>query len=141
MPFSRHWFLESKKFVSRSVSGKLLLTQLVLSFNTFCWNLKIRGLALKAYAAFLIFQFWEELWSFKVKETMLFLEQKSKLQNQKSKMPHTLFERRSLCFSSCKSCKFKIKLDEWELAKEKKRIFFLFYRKKNFVLFISYHNV
>ena len=48
------WF---KRFVTRSVFVELQLTQIVLNFKTSHYNLKIRGVAAKLYATFLLFPF------------------------------------------------------------------------------------
>ena len=44
--------------------------------------------------------------------------------NQKWEIPYTVLERRTLCFSSCKNCKIKVKL-WWVRAREGKKILFL----------------
>ena len=63
------------------------------------------------------------LWRFKVKESMHFVEQKQTLvkmrRNRKCKIPHTVLERRTLCFSSYKNRKLKVKL-WWVGAREKR---------------------
>ena len=47
-------------------------------------------------------------------------------QNGKRKLPHTVLERRAMCFSSYKNRKLKVKVcDELELVEEKKRAFFV----------------
>ena len=73
--------------------------------------------------AFLLFLFWRELWCFKVKESMLFVEQKSLTNtrgNQKWKIPHTVLERWTMCFSLNKNCELKIKL-WWVGARDRKK--------------------
>ena len=50
-----------------------------LSFKTSCCNLKIRSLGLNLRVTFFLFSFWKDLWSFKIKESMHFVEQKHKL--------------------------------------------------------------
>ena len=67
-----------KKFVFRSDFGKLQLTQIPLNFQTSCCNLKIRDLESKLCVAFLLLLFSKKLWRFKVKEFVLFVEQKYK---------------------------------------------------------------
>ena len=69
------YFSKFKKFVSKSVFGELQLTQISLNFKTFCCNLEIRGLGAKLCVTFLLFSFWTELWRFKVKESLHFVEQ------------------------------------------------------------------
>ena len=44
-----------------------------LDFKT-CCNLKVRSLGAKVCVAFVLFSFWKELWRFKVKESMCFVE-------------------------------------------------------------------
>ena len=48
------------------------------------------------------------------------LNNKNKKKNQKRKIPHTSFERRTLCFSSFKNGKVKIKLCSVGACKRKK---------------------
>ena len=58
--------------------------------------------------------------------------------NRKWKIPHTGLERRTMCFSSYKNRKLKVKL-WWVWARErKKRAFFV---KGNFLRFVFYLNV
>ena len=60
---------------------------------------------------------------FKVKESMHFVEQKYKPKNKtESKMenPYTVLERRTLCFSSYRNCKLKVKV-WWVGARERKK--------------------
>ena len=65
--------------ISWSVFDKLLVTQILLNLETFCWSLKITGLGAKVCATFLLFLFWKDLWRFEIKKPMLFVDQKSKL--------------------------------------------------------------
>ena len=48
-------------------------------------NLKIRGLVAKLCLAFLLFLFWKELWSFNVKESMLFVNKNIKFNKNETK--------------------------------------------------------
>ena len=66
-----------KKFVSRPVFGELQLTQ-ILNLKTCCCNLKIRGHGVKLCVFSIIFIF-KRIMKFKVKQSMLFVEQKYKL--------------------------------------------------------------
>ena len=77
--FSKLRLSRFKEFDTRSVFGDLQLTQITLNFRTSCCNLKISGLGAKLCVAFLLFEFWKELWLLKVKEFMFFVEQKNKL--------------------------------------------------------------
>ena len=77
-------------------------------FQTYCCNLKIKGLGAKLSLVFLWFLFWKELWRFKVKESMLFVRTLIKTRrNQKWKIPLVVSEGWALCFSSYKNCKSK----------------------------------
>ena len=72
-----------------SVFGELQLRQISLNFKTFCCNLKISGVGVKLSMTFSLFLFCEELWRFKVKESILFVGQNinfTKNENGKSKM-------------------------------------------------------
>ena len=78
---------------------------------------------------FLFFLFWKELWRFKVKESMLFAEQKYKVNktrpNRKWKIPYTVLERWTMSFSLYENCESKVKL-WWVVAcKRKKNAFFV----------------
>ena len=55
-------------------------------------------------------------------------------QNQKWKIPHTLLERRTLCFSAYKNRQLKLNCDDLELAKEKREhtLYLLFCAKDFF---------
>ena len=72
----KRWFSKFKKFFSAPVFAELQLTQVSLNFETSCCNLKIRGLRAKVWVAFL---FLKVIMTFKVKESMLFVEKKVKL--------------------------------------------------------------
>ena len=78
----KRWFFKFKKFFSTPVFAELQLTQVWLNFETSCFNLKIRGLRANVWVAFL---FWKGIlilkgiMTFKVKESMLFIEKKVKL--------------------------------------------------------------
>ena len=130
------------KFVSRSIFGKSKARRYHWIFKTSycCCNLKIRGLKAKLCVVFLLFEFWKELWRFKIKESVHFVEQKKNLsktkRNQKWKNLHTVLERTTLLFSSYKS-QIKSKTDELELS-----YFVSFiWSKRNFLTFAFYLNV
>ena len=82
--------------------------------------------------------FLKESLRFKVKKSMLFFDQKSKLGKS-----YALLERRTLCFISFKNCELKTKLINWSSLK--KSIFFFVQRsfcsKGIFVAFVFYFNV
>ena len=48
-------------------------------FQTSCCNLKKSEVGKHNYVVFLLFLFWKELWRFKVKESILLVEQKYKV--------------------------------------------------------------
>ena len=79
LTFSELWFSRLNKFVTMSVLVKPRLTQTLLNFKISCSNLKMRGLRAKLCVTFLLYSFWKELWRFKVKGSMHFVEQKCKL--------------------------------------------------------------
>ena len=107
-------FCKFKKFVSESIFGELQLTQTSLNFENFLLELKNQRSGSKTVSLMLFF-FWKELWRFTVKEFMLFIEQKYKLNKNEteSKMenPRDTFREMSLvCFSSWKNFELKVKL-------------------------------
>ena len=106
------FFSKFKKFIFRSVFGEHQLTQISLNFEASCFNLKIRGLGAKLILTFVLFWFWKELWHFKDKESMLFVEHKCNKNKTELKMenPFTLSERRKFCIISCKNRKLKLKI-------------------------------
>ena len=111
-------FCKFKKFVSESIFGELQLTQTSLNFENFLLELKNQRSGSKTVSLMLFF-FWKELWRFTVKEFMLFIEQKYKLNKNEteSKMenPRDTFREMSLvCFSSWKNFELKVKL--WRAA-------------------------
>ena len=83
----------------KNLSPSIIEFYIWLNFKT-CCNLKIKGLRANLCVAFLLFWFWKKLWSFKVKESIHFVEQKHKMEwNWKWKIPHIVLERRTLWFS------------------------------------------
>ena len=100
-----------------------------LNFKTSYCKLKISGLGAKLWVAFLSFWCFKELWCFKAKDLMHFVEQKHELQQKRNgieneKSIHS-FQRRSLCFSSHKNRKLKVKLWWVGVCERKKRAFFV----------------
>ena len=77
-------FFTSVKIVNRLISKAMsniylksyYREKLTFSKRRFC---KFKGLEANAYVDFLLFQLSKELWRFKVKESMSFVEQKYKL--------------------------------------------------------------
>ena len=104
LTFSKLQFSRLKNFILSSVFGELQLTQIWLNFQNVYFNLKVIVLGEKLCVAFLLVLFWKELWRFKVKKSMHFVQQKwkkfhKKETESKRKNPHTVLERRTLCFS------------------------------------------
>ena len=107
--------LKSKKFAFRTVFGELQLTQISLNFKTSCWNLKFKSLGANLCVAFILF-------IYVLNKNINFNENETE---SKLKTPHTVLERRTLCFSSYKNHKFERKL-WWAGALERKtRAFFV----------------
>ena len=97
--------------------------------KSYC-NLKIRSPGVILCVAFLLFLFWKQLLLFKVKESMLFVEQKYKLDG--IQISNIVFERWTWCF--------KLKLKLWWIGapKRKKSAFFVtFVLSERNVSFIS----
>ena len=127
LTFSKLRFSKFKTVVTRSVFGELQLTQISLNFKISCCNLKITDLEQELCVAFLLFQVWKELWRQRVHEfcwTKIYTLIKMK-QNKKCKTPHTVLERRTLCFSSYKNPKLKVKLRWFRALEKKERTFFV----------------
>ena len=77
----------------------------------------------KTMCGFSILLILKEFWRFKV--ILLNKNVIKTEQNQKWKIPHTVLERRTLCFSSCKNRKLKVR-KWWVGARERKnRTFFV----------------
>ena len=98
-----------------------ILKLLVVNWKSEFWK--------QTCVTFLLFSFSKESWRFKVKESMHFVEQKYKLiktkRDWKWKIPHTVLERRTLCFMSYKNRKPKAKL-WWAGSRERiKRAYFV----------------
>ena len=95
-----------------------------MNFKTFCCNLKIRRLGAKMRVAFLLLWSRKDLWHFKVKESIHFVEQKYYLYQKRKGIEngksHTVLERRNLCLSLKKNCKLKVKL-RWVGVRERKK--------------------
>ena len=137
LTFTKLWFSTFKKFVTRSVPK---LMKISLHFKTSCCNLKLIGLVAKLCVIFQFFNF-ERCYVLK-SENPSFVEQKYKLKKTKWKFQHTVLERQTLCFSSCKNHKFK-KLWWVRACKRKKRAFFVpfLFSEGHFLRFVFYLNV
>ena len=119
-------FYNSKKLVPWSIFGELQFTKILMSFKTSCSNLKIKGLGAKQCEAFLLVCLWKELWRFKVKESVHFVEKKytlTKTKRNRPEIPHTVLERQNWCFSSYKNHKLRLKLWWVGVRERKKRAF------------------
>ena len=112
-----------KKFVSRSVFGELQLTK-ILNFQTSCCNLKIRGRGAKLCAAFLLFYFERNCDTLKSKSPCFLLNKNTNFNkndtHRKWKIPNTVLQRWTMCFSSYKNCELKAKL-WWVGARERRK--------------------
>ena len=118
-----------RKFVIRSVFGDLQLMQISSNFKTSSCNLKIRSLEQNGVWLFYYFNFERNYDVLKSKSPCILLNKNINFNknetDRKWKMPHTVLERRTLCFSSYKNRKLKVKL-WWVGARErKKRAFFV----------------
>ena len=112
--FSRLRFSGFKKLVTRSVFGELQLTQISLNFKTSYCNFKNRGLEQNYVWFFCYFNFERNYDVLKSKSPCILLNKNKALittkRNQKWKIPHTILERRTLCFSPYKIRILKVKL-------------------------------
>ena len=102
--FSKLRFSKSKKLVYRFVFRELWLMQISFNFKTYSFNLKIRRLGIKPCVAFFFFFFFERNYDvLKSKSPCILLNKNINF----NKIPHTVLERRALCFSSYKNRKLK----------------------------------
>ena len=81
--YSKRWFSKFKKCVLRLVFGEPQISLNfwgadITEFSKFLLHFKNERSGSKTVCGFLLFLFWEELWCIKVKESMLFVEQKYK---------------------------------------------------------------
>ena len=118
-----------RKFVIRSVFGDLQLMQISSNFKTSSCNLKIRSLEQNGVWLFYYFNFERNYDVLKSENLCIFLNKNINFNENvtESKMENTThrLERRTLCFSSYKNRKLKVKL-WWVGARErKKRAFFV----------------
>ena len=116
--YSKPQLSKFKKFVSRSVSGELQLTQISLNFQTSCYNLKIRGLGANLWVDFLVFFFLEGIMTLKSPCFLLNKNINFNKNETKSKM-ESAAHRWTLCFSSYKNCELKAKL--WSVAARERK--------------------
>ena len=114
-----------------------------LNFKTSCCNLKVRGQGAKLCVA----NFEGNYDVLKSKVLCILLNKNIKFRENKAKSKmenptHSFRERRTLCFSTYKNCKLKVKL-RWVGARERKKrghfLYRLFSPKDNF--FISMYSV
>ena len=137
-----------KKFVSRSVFGEHQPAQISLNFkNSYC-KLNIRDLGAKLCFASLLFCFWKDYVVLKSQSSCILLNKNVNFNKNETglkiwKTPHTVLERRTMCLSSFKNRKLKVKL-LWVGARERrKKAFFvpLILSEGNFLTFVFYFNV
>ena len=107
--------------------------QISLNIQTFCYNLKIRGLGAKVCVwLFYYFYCYDVLKSkrlcFLLNKNIYFNKNKagSKMKNHLHTYTHTLLQRSALSFSSYKNCKLKVKLWWVGAAKKKSAVFVMF---------------
>ena len=86
MTYWKLWLSKFKKFVSRSDFEDLQLPHISLNSQTSCCNIKIRGPGAKLYVASVLFLLWKELWRFKLKESMLFVEKNRNFNENKTEL-------------------------------------------------------
>ena len=138
--FSKLPFSGFKKFVTRSVFWELPLMQISLNFKTSCCDLKTDVWEQNFVRRFYHFNFERNYDVLKSKSQCTLLNKNINLiktkRNRKWKIPHTVLERQSLCFSSYKNRKLKVKpckrVDFW---------YSLFCSKGIFLRFAFYLNV
>ena len=125
--------------------------QISLNIQTFCYNLKIRGLGAKLCVwLFYYFYCYDVLKSkrlcFLLNKNIYFNKNKagSKMKNHLHTYTHTLLQRSALCFSSYKNCKLKVKLWWVGAAKKKWNFCNVCFVRRNFfkdLCFISMYGV
>ena len=113
--------------MTRSVLGKLQLTEIPLKFKTSCCNLKIKVLAAKLFVLFYYFNFERTYYLLKSKSPCILLNKYINCNKNKteSKSQHTLLERGTLCFSSYKNHKLRVQLWCVGARERKKSAFFV----------------
>ena len=143
LKYSKLWFSKFKKIVSSPVFRELQLTHISLNFQTFCCNLKVRGLLAKLCVTTLYYSNFERNYDVSKSKSICILLKKiwtliKTKRNWKWKIPHTVLKRRTLCCSSYNNRKLKIKL--W--WKKKEGIFMPFVLSEgNFLTFVFYLSV
>ena len=126
--YSKLWFSKFKKLVFRSVLGELQLRKISLNYKTSCCNLKIRDLGAKLCGLSIVFILKgimiksQKAKSPCQRKSPCFLLNKNikKRRNRKCEILHRILGRLTLCFSSYKNCKLKVKL-WWTGAGKKKK--------------------
>ena len=136
--YSKLRFSKFKKFAFRSVFGKLQPTQISLNLQTSCSNLKIRGLRVKLWVWLFHYFYFERNYDVLKSTSPCILLNKSINFNEnetESKIPLTVLERWTMCFSSYKNWELKAIL-WWAGAQERKMgAFFVtfVFNEKNFL--------
>ena len=80
----KKWYNENLNFLSLKNLGATTQVD-IIEFSNF------RGLGARLYVTFLLLLFWKELWTFKVKGFMLFLNKNIKLDGIKNWISHIHF--------------------------------------------------
>ena len=136
--FSKLWFSGFKTFANKSVFGELCMTQISLNFKT-SWS------GSKTVRDFSIILILKEIMTFQSQRVHAFCWTKilKTKRCRKWKIPHTVLARQTLCFTSYKNRKLKIKLRWVGARKRKKRGFFVPFivSEGNFLKICVYLNV
>ena len=135
----KNWRSQKFDFISLKICQQvnfreLQPTQILLNFETSYYNLKIRGLEERLRVAFLLFNFWKELWRFKVKVILLNKNINFSENEAESKMenPRHSFRETSLVFQDIYESQIKSKiLMNWSSWKKRGHFLYcLFYPKE-----------
>ena len=126
MTFSKLRFAKFNKFITRSVFGGVPTHTDIIKFSNILLQLKTRRSGSETVCGFsTIFDSQRNYYVSEPKSQNAFCWIKiltlikTKIKNQKCKIPQTVLERRTLCFSSYKNLKLKVKL-RWVGARERK---------------------
>ena len=113
-------FSKLKKFVPKSVFGELQLTQISLNFKTSCRNLLSEVWEQNCVWLFYYFNFERnsKIPCILLNKNINFIKNEKE---SKWEIPHTVFERQTLCISSYKNHKLKVKLWRVGACKRKQR--------------------
>ena len=117
------------QFFSRSVFGELQLTQISLNVQKFFLKSKNERHGSKTKRSFSVILILKGINDFLNSKSPLFFLNKNinfkKIENQRWKIPHILWERRNVYFSSYKNCELKVKPWRIGVQQVKKTAFFV----------------